>query len=73
MVRKTDGYNGADLEAVVKDTVEKVFIDSRDTINTEDLLASVDDTKSISQTLKGKMDEIRKSVEKIDIKSASKK
>lgn len=73
LVRKTDGYNGADLEAVVKDTVEKVFIDSRDTINTEDLLASVDDTKSISQTLKGKMDEIRKSVEKIDIKSASKK
>lgn len=73
LVRKTDGYNGADLEAVVKDTIEKAFIDGRDTIITEDLLASVDDTKSISQTLKGKMDEIRKSVEKIDIKSASKK
>lgn len=73
LVRKTDGYNGADLEAVVKDTIEKAFIDGRDTIVTEDLLASVDDTKSISQTLKGKMDEIRKSVEKIDIKSASKK
>lgn len=73
LVRKTEGYNGADLEAVVKDTIEKAFIDGRDTIITEDLLASVDDTKSISQTLKGKMDEIRKSVEKIDIKSASKK
>ena len=73
LVRKTDGYNGADLEAVVKDTIEKAFIDGRDTIITEDLLASVDDTKSISQTLKGKMNEIRKSVEKIDIKSASKK
>lgn len=73
LARKTEGYNGADLEAVVKDTIEKAFIDSRDTITTEDLLASVDDTKSISQTLKGKMDEIRKSVEKIDIKSARKK
>lgn len=73
LAKKTDGYNGADLEAVVKDTIEKAFIDGRDTIITEDLLASVDDTKSISQTLKGKMDEIRKSVEKIDIKSASKK
>lgn len=73
LVRKTEGYNGADLEAVVKDTIEKAFIDGRDTIITEDLLASIDDTKSISQTLKGKMDEIRKSVEKIDIKSASKK
>lgn len=72
LAKKTDGYNGADLEAVVKDTIEKAFIDGRDTIITEDLLASIADTKSISQTLKDKMNDIRKSVEKIDIKSASK-
>ena len=72
LAKKTDGYNGADLEAVVKDTIEKAFIDGRDAIITEDLLASIADTKSISQTLKDKMNDIRKSVEKIDIKSASK-
>lgn len=72
LAKKTDGYNGADLEAVVKDTIEKAFINGEDTIYTDDLFASIADTKSISQTLKDKMNDIRKSVEKIDIKSASK-
>lgn len=72
LIKETDGFNGADLEAVVKDTIEMAFIDGKDTITTQDLIKSVKDTKSISNTLKDKITEIKTTIEKIDIKPASK-
>lgn len=72
LIKETEGFNGADLEAVVKDTIEMAFIDGRETITTEDLLKSVKDTKSISSTLKDKIREIKSTLDKIDIKPASK-
>ena len=73
LIKETDGFNGADLESVVKDTIEMAFIEGRTTIQTEDLLNSVKDTKSISSTLKDKITEIKLTIDKIDIKPASKK
>lgn len=73
LIKETGGFNGADLEAVVKDTIEGAFIDERKIITTRDLLKSVDDTKSISSTLKDKIAEIKSTISKIDIKPASKK
>ena len=72
LIKETEGFNGADLEAVVKDTIELAFIEGRDTITTDDLLKSVKDTKSISRTLKEKIAEIKSTIDKIDIKPASK-
>ncbi len=72
LIKETDGFNGADLEAVVKDTIEMAFIDGKDIITTEDLLKSVKETKSISSTLKDKIKEIKSTIDKIDIKPASK-
>lgn len=72
LIKETDGFNGADLEAVVKDTIEMAFIDEKESITTEDLLKSVKDTKSISSTLKDKITEIKSTIERIDIKPASK-
>ncbi|MFG6369802.1 MAG: AAA family ATPase [Lachnospiraceae bacterium] len=72
LIKETEGFNGADLEAVVKDTIELAFIEGRDTITTDDLLKSVKDTKSISSTLKEKIAEIKSTIDKIDIKPASK-
>lgn len=72
LIKETDGFNGADLEAVVKDTIEMAFIDGKDIITTEDLLKAVKDTKSISSTLKDKIKEIKSTIDKIDIKPASK-
>lgn len=73
LIKETEGFNGADLEAVVKETIETAFIDGRIDITTENLLESVRDTKSISNTLKDKIKEIKATIEKIDIKPASKK
>ena len=72
LIKETVGFNGADLEAVVKDTIEMAFIEGKDTITTEDLLKAVKDTKSISSTLREKIKEIKIAVDKIDIKLASK-
>ena len=71
LIKETEGYNGADLEAVVKDTIERAFIEGRTTITTADLIRSIKDTKSISCTLKDKIASIQKTGEKIDIKPAS--
>ncbi len=71
LINETNGFNGADIEAVVKDTIERAFIDGKITITTEDLIESVRDTKSISSTLKDKISMIKATIEKIDIKPAS--
>ena len=72
LIKETEGFNGADLEAVVKDTIETAFIEQKETITTKDLLDTIKDTKSISSTLKEKIRQIRTTIEKIDIKPASK-
>lgn len=72
LIKKTEGFNGADLEAVVKETIENAFINSKETITTDDLLKTVNNTKSISCTLKEKIKNIKDTIAKIDIKPASK-
>ena len=76
----TKGFNGADIEAVVKNTIELAFIRSREenttikggtAITTNDLLQVIKDTKSISRILKGKIDRIRNTVKEMDIKRAN--
>lgn len=72
LIKKTDGFNGADLEAVVKDTIELAFIEGRQSITTEDLLNAIKETKSISSTLKDKIAQIRRTVSRMDMQPASK-
>lgn len=71
LIRSTEGYNGADIEAVVKETIERAFIDGRDYITTEDIQETIKDTKSISDTLKSKIEKIKEAVGKMDIRPAS--
>lgn len=71
LIKETNGYNGADIEAVVKDTIETAFLDGKTEITTDDLIKSAKDTKSISKTLKDKIEQIRKTIGNIDIKPAS--
>lgn len=71
LIKETEGFNGADIEAVVKDTIELAFIEGRNEITTENLLQTIKDTKSISDTLKEKIKQIKDTVAKVDIKPAS--
>ncbi|GMO37535.1 MAG: AAA family ATPase [Termitinemataceae bacterium] len=71
LLKDTDGYSGADIEAVVKETVEAAFISTDRTVTTEKLLKTIKVAKSISETLKDKIDELKKKYEKYDFKNAN--
>lgn len=71
LVKMTQGYNGADLESVVKDAIENIYLEDRDTLTTEDLEESVNRIRSIESSLKEKIEHIRNSMKNIDIKPAS--
>lgn len=77
IVQKTEGYNGADLEAIVKDAIENCFIrymnneGTSDELTTEDLLEAQSHIKSISDTLQKRVKEIKEAVKDMDLKPAS--
>lgn len=71
LVKRTNGYNSADLEAIVKDAIENCFLEGRSKLTTEDLQNAQKRVKSISRTLEKRMREIRQSLENIDLKPAS--
>ncbi len=76
LLKDTEGFSGADLESVVKESIERAFIEkdsnaNRLNLNIEILHETIKDTKSISVTLKEKIESLRKSVAAMDIKPAS--
>ncbi len=72
LLKETKGYSGADIEAVIKDTIEQGFIKSSKIIKTDDILEEIKETKPMSISLKDKIDDLSKALEKIDVKQASK-
>lgn len=71
LVKLTNGYNGADLEAIVKDAIENCFIDGKEQLTTEDLKTAQKNIKSISSTLEKRIKEIKEAVKDMDLKPAS--
>ena len=71
IVKKTNGYNGADLEAIVKEAIETCFIEGREQLTTKDLISAQENIKSISTTLENRIKEIKDAVKNMDLKPAS--
>ena len=71
IVKLTAGYNGADLEAIIKEAIENCFISGREYVMTEDLKNAQQSIKSISSTLKKRIEQIREAVKDLDLKPAS--
>lgn len=71
LAQKSEGYCGADLEAIVKESFEEAFINGEE-INDEILQHRLKMTKSISEILKDKIENLKKEIEKMHIKDASK-
>ena len=72
LLKETKEYSGADIEAVIKDTIEKSFINNTQDISTEDILNEIKMTKPMAISLKDKIENLRKTLEKLDVKNASK-
>ena len=79
LAEKTIGYCGADIEEVVKMTVETIFnvedIENEEDskLMTQDLLDSIKNIDSLSNILADKIEILKKGYDKFKIKSASKK
>ena len=79
LAKETIGYCGADIEEVVKMTVEIIFnvedIENEEDskLTTQDLLDSIKSIDSLSNILADKIEVLKKGYEKFKIKSASKK
>lgn len=71
LLKETDGFSGADIEAVVKETIEAAFISDDKRVTTEKILNTIKTTKSISVTLKDKIDALKKTFERFDFKAAN--
>ena len=78
LAKATEGYCGADIEEVVKNTVENIFIletenEEEKEITTQDLLESAKNIDSLTNILADKIEVLKKSYDKFKIKSASQK
>lgn len=78
LAKATEGYCGADIEEVVKNAVESIFIletenEAEKEITTQDLLESAKNIDSLTNILADKIEILKKSYDKFKIKSASKK
>ncbi len=68
---KSDGYSGADIETVVKETIENCFIENKEVASTKDYMSAMKDITSISKMLPEKVKEYEKMRDKMNIKSAT--
>lgn len=72
LVEHTKGYSGADIEGVVKDSVEAAFVENKNRLTTDDILAAIGETYSLSDTMQDDLKAIKAVYEKNKFKKASK-
>lgn len=56
---KTIGFNGADIESVVHQTIENCFLEGKKKLSTEELIRTAENTLSITQSCKKQIDGMR--------------
>ena len=71
LLKDTDGYSGADIESVVKETVEAAFISDDKTVTTDKLLQTIKITTPISIALKEEIEKLKKEYKKHVFKKAN--
>lgn len=63
LAEETEGYSGADIEGVVRDSVEEAFSKDKNAVTTEDIIKAIENTHSLSEIMKDslkKMDQLYK-------------
>lgn len=73
LVSETEGYCGADLEGVVRESVERAFISGKDCLETQDILDTIRETHPIKETMKEGIERMAREYEEKKLRNASKK
>ena len=71
LAQDTEWFSGADLEGVVKDSIEKAFVDGKVPLTTKLLSRAIENTQPLGKTMKKKVKEIDEKLCEMKIKRAS--
>lgn len=71
LVSRTKGYSGADIEGVVKESIENVYCDKKDKVTTEDIIDVIKNTHSLSEIMKESLKKMSEEYENRKFKNAS--
>lgn len=71
LVARTDGYSGADIEGVVKDSIEAAFAKGEDAITTDGILEAVSQTHSLKEIMKDSLQKMESLYKQRKFKNAS--
>ena len=71
LASRTEGYSGADIEAVVKEAIEQAFVDNKAELTTDRLLKVIQATQPLSVVMKDKVEQYRRRFKDMRIKAAS--
>lgn len=71
LVSRTKGYSGADIEGVVKESIENVYAEGKDKLTTEDILEAIKNTHSLSEIMKEPLKKMSEEYENRKLKNAS--
>jgi SpoVK/Ycf46/Vps4 family AAA+-type ATPase len=73
LAEKTDGFSGADIEAVVKEAIEMAFVNNRAPLTTDKLVDVIQNTHPLKEVMKHKIKEYEEKFKDLKIKAASSK
>lgn len=68
---KTDGFSGADIEAVVNEAIEQAFVNAKAQVDTSRLLGVIGNTAPLSVVMKDKVADYKEKLSQTKIKPAS--
>ena len=71
LVKKTEGYSGADIEGVVKDGIESAYVKGQSGLTTENILDAVEATHSLQEIMKDDIEKLEKEYKERRFKCAS--
>ena len=71
LVKKTKGYSGADIEWVIKESVEMAYFLDKKALTMEDILEAIEHTHSLSEIMKEPLERMSKEYENRKFKNAS--
>lgn len=71
LVEKTEGYSGADIEGVIKESVEMAYFLDKKALTMEDILEAINHTHSLSEIMKEPLERMSKEYENRKFKNAS--
>lgn len=71
LARSTPGFSGADLENVVKESIEQAFVDDQRNLTTDSMLSVVGETVPLAKLMNEKLKDYAERLSSMGIRSAS--